>query len=402
MSTLIIEVCKIDDVLPHPNADRLEIIKVKGWAVVAQKGSFAKGEGCVYIPPDSILPKSLSDQLGITKYLTQLPPDENGVKPDFYRVRVAKLRGVPSYGTIMPVFDSTWKIGQDVSEILGITKYEPPLECVDGDAERPHPVFHRYFTLEHYENFPDLFQEGEEVVMTEKIHGMSGRVGIIREAKDDGTPILRFAAGSHDVRRKELQTQRKRRVQYGENGLPVTVSITDEETGEQKEKEVEWFYEETRKSQFWEVLEIRGMKKILLELCNGENNVIIFGELYGTQDMKYGLENGRTVFRVFDISVNGIYLDFDTKFAICHKHMVEMVPVLYRGPFSNKMVYKYVSGPTLLCEPEQAGKFKGREGIVITSVKERQVVTEKKVFERAALKAVSFEYQERRDGTEYH
>jgi len=55
-----------------------------------------------------------------------------------------------------------------------------------------------------------------------------------------------------------------------------------------------------------------------------------------------------------------------------------------------------------LCEADRAGKFKGREGVVILAVKERVVSLGTRFFERAALKAVSFEYLERKGGTEFH
>ena len=92
----------------------------------------------------------------------------------------------------------------------------------------------------------------------------------------------------------------------------------------------------------------------------------------------------------------------DAKTAACAKHGVAMVPIVYRGPYSKEAIEAQVSGPTTLCASNRAGKFKGREGVVITAVKERTVSTEKKFFDRAALKAVSFEYLERKDGTEYH
>ena len=61
-----------------------------------------------------------------------------------------------------------------------------------------------------------------------------------------------------------------------------------------------------------------------------------------------------------------------------------------------------MSGPTTLCPPDRAGRFKGREGIVIVPVHERAVATEGHVFDRLILKAVSFEYLERKGGTEFH
>lgn len=393
MSNLIIEVCKVDNVEKHPNADRLEIVHVKGWSTVVQKDQYKIGDKCVYIPPDSILPVTLSDRLGITKYLTEVPPELIGsmeVEPlPRYRVRVSRLRGFPSYGLIMKPDDPEWPIGKDVSVLLDITKWEPKQECVDGDAETPHPAFIKYFTLEHWQNFPDVIQDGEEVVVTEKIHGSNARIGIVRDCNDRGKMIWRFMAGSHDVRRKELQTQRKRRTLYTADGMP-----TDED----------FFFEITKRSRFFEVLDLPGSKDLLLHLCNGQNNVVVFGELFGDgiQDMTYGLKNGRWDFRVFDITLEGKYLNYDVKKAACDKYYVPMVPVLYRGPFNKEIIEKFVSGPTTVCSPEEAGSFKGREGIVITTTKERTASTEKKFFDRAAFKAVSFEYLERKGGTENH
>lgn len=31
MSSLIVEVCRVEEVRPHPNADRMAIARVKGW-----------------------------------------------------------------------------------------------------------------------------------------------------------------------------------------------------------------------------------------------------------------------------------------------------------------------------------------------------------------------------------
>src|SRR4051794_23031620 len=37
MSTLVVEVCEVKAVYPHPQADALEFITVKGWQVIVQK-----------------------------------------------------------------------------------------------------------------------------------------------------------------------------------------------------------------------------------------------------------------------------------------------------------------------------------------------------------------------------
>ena len=45
MSTLVIEVCKIDKIEPH--ADKLEFTVVKGWRTAVRKGEFKLGQKCV-------------------------------------------------------------------------------------------------------------------------------------------------------------------------------------------------------------------------------------------------------------------------------------------------------------------------------------------------------------------
>ena len=46
MSTLVVEVCEVKAVYPHPNADALEFITVKGWPVIVQKALGLKpGDG---------------------------------------------------------------------------------------------------------------------------------------------------------------------------------------------------------------------------------------------------------------------------------------------------------------------------------------------------------------------
>lgn len=177
MSTLIVEVCEVLKVEKHPNADKLAIATIKGWKTciaydpTTGKAQFASGDKCIYFPPDSVMPKELSDRLGITKYLAPTHKGPDGTRPPRFRVRAACLRGISSFGVIMATADNTeWNVGDDVSEYYGITKWDPPEQCTDGDAECPHPRFHEYIAIENWRNFPHIFQEDEEVVITEKIH----------------------------------------------------------------------------------------------------------------------------------------------------------------------------------------------------------------------------------------
>jgi len=177
MSSLICEVVKIKNITPHDNADRLEIIQVKGWSCISSKGKYKVGDEAVYIPIDSLIPFELSEKLGITGYLTNKIKDTQG-NIIAGRVKTVKLRGILSQGLIIDK-EPEWKLGDDVREILKIEKYEPP-ETGDGGCALKSKGFTQYpeFTgfpqytnIENFKNFPDIFEEDEEVVILEKIHG---------------------------------------------------------------------------------------------------------------------------------------------------------------------------------------------------------------------------------------
>lgn len=367
MSSLVVEVSEVKDSRKHENADRLSVVTVKGWQVCAGrdpetgKNQFEPGDKCVYIPPDSVLPAELSDKLGVTKYL-----GKNG------RVKAANLRGTKSFGLIMAPGDPAWEVGADVAAHYGITKYEPPVREFSkpgapcGGAEADHPAFHRYYDMENLRNYPELFREGEEVVATEKIHGTNVRLGVVWNPGHS----CQLAAGSHRMRRKEFCPETNKRCIY------------------------------------WGCLS-DGIKDLLWSLSGGFNqqkNVVLFGELYGdrVQDMGYGHAPGKTSFVAFDIAVNGLYLDHDQKACLFEQFSIPAAPVLYRGPFNFSALCELAEGPTTVCDPANVRGFSGREGIVITTARERTGDAYGKFFSRAQAKLVSFAYHSRKDGTEYH
>jgi len=114
MSSLIVQACKIEELYPHPNADKLEVARIKGWFIIVGKGEHKVGDLVSFIPIDSVLPKELVD-----KY--QLSFLKNG-----NRVRSLKLRGTISQGLILPLPEGKFKEGDDLKDILKITKWEPP------------------------------------------------------------------------------------------------------------------------------------------------------------------------------------------------------------------------------------------------------------------------------------
>src|SRR3954467_7004232 len=290
MSSLIVEVCRIEKVLPHPNADLLELAHIKGWQCVVPRGKYAAGSLVTYVPIDGVVPPELSERLGITKYLS------NG------RVRCAKLRGEPSFGVIMDVEDSSWAEGSDVRERYGITKYLPPLRPSAGDAAEAHPLFVSYTDVENLRNFPGVFAEGEDVVITEKLHGTNCRVAL-----GEGEPM----AGSMEVRRK--------RPAEGAEGSNI----------------------------YWFPTPLPGVNGLPGELAGSHAQVILFGEVFGSkvQNLHYG-GKGEFGFAAFDVLADGKYLDAPDFESACAAHGVPICPVVYRGPFSLDAVKAVSGGPT--------------------------------------------------------
>ncbi len=102
MAECIVEVCRIERVFPHSNADALELAHIKGWQCVVPLGKYRAGDLVTYIPIDSMIPVQHADRWGITKYLSVKSASSDMDMPvPAGRVRCARLRGEPSFGVII-------------------------------------------------------------------------------------------------------------------------------------------------------------------------------------------------------------------------------------------------------------------------------------------------------------
>jgi RNA ligase (TIGR02306 family) len=121
---------RIADILPIEGADAIEVAVVDGWKVVTKKGEYKPGDLAVYLEIDSWVPHELAPFLS----KGQEPREYNGVKGE--RLRTVKLRGQVSQGLLLSIEDvfpgadrKFWwsQVGVDVSEKLGIQKWEPEI-----------------------------------------------------------------------------------------------------------------------------------------------------------------------------------------------------------------------------------------------------------------------------------
>ena len=134
---------------------------------------------------------------------------------------------------------------------------------------------------------------------------------------------------------------------------------------------------------------------LVAKLAN-DRDLIVFGEVIGVQDLKYGCEKDAPGYRAFDVLdlKAGRYLDFDQFQEFCKTREIPMVPVLYRGPHDPAVVESLTNAKKPLMSVIDSKTL--REGVVI---KPTQEPDDYRV--RMALKHVSQHYLMRADGTEY-
>jgi len=343
VSDINVSVEQVAEVLVHPNADKLEIVKILGTQTIAPKGEYKVGDRVIFFPPDILIPPEVSQELGVQKYLKGCMLKGQKLP---CRVAACRLRGVPSYGFIIRA-NCDLPIGSDVSTHYQAEKYEPPnmdRRRFQGDCAADHPAFHRYTDIQNYYRYPTAIPDGMLVRMTEKIHGTNSRVGYI------GGSVM---AGSHKTNRKEFDAAGNRSL-YWRPWTPAT-------------------------------------QKLLIAL--GDHDVVVFGELYGPgiQDMDYGIVPGEVGYQVFDITIDGQYMNWDVLQAVCVVCGIATVPLLYSGPFSKTILDACTDGPTTLGSVRS--KFKGREGVVVTPLQE----THSDILGgRLILKNKSVDYLDRR------
>lgn len=149
----------------HPNADALELGKVGTYQVVVQKGLYKTGDEVVFAPEKSVLSGLIKSEF--EKYLV-------GVDND--RVKAVRLRNEISTGIIIPkslIPDfETYDLGVDISQELGISKYDPPIPTqLAGKVKRFDMPYIGSHDCEHANVYVNELINGERVVITEKVHG---------------------------------------------------------------------------------------------------------------------------------------------------------------------------------------------------------------------------------------
>lgn len=316
MSTFAVEVIKIKGFGKHQNADTLSITQVYSYPVIFRSGEFQIGDLAIYVPEEAVVPNH-----PIFEFLWKdKEPTER-----HRRVRAIKLRNIFSCGLLIPykkfidagLLPDGLPEGINVTELLGITKYEGPEPISMGGDNLSRPDYFPVFTeIENIRKYNNILTTNEEVVFTEKIHGSCSSFVF----KDD----LFLFSSHHNVKKPGS-------------------------------------------SNCWNLVAIKYQMEEKLRDIPG---IIIFGEVYGNIQKNFHYDSPKhssfVMFDAFDINVMS-YIEWDKVVEISAKLNLPLVPELYKGPYIGlEHAETFADGPTVLGNGKHI-----REGIVIRLIKER-------------------------------
>lgn len=352
MSDFSVKVVEIvEPVEDHPNADRLSIVRIGGYLCISAKledGShrYKQGDLVVYVPEGAVVPEYL-----LKPGFWNEEKDKGilaGSKGD--RVKAIRLRDIFSQGILFPVeyddrgsailsgADGSYifvKNGDDVAEHLGIIKYEPPIPiALSGEVTSIFGHTAKY-DFESIQTFPDLFEIGEEVIVTEKLHGTNFQAGYIPDLNNSEM----FFDGNLYVGSKGLSAKGFVLINNEDNSGNTYVknlkNLIDNGFGDRI--------------------------KALSERMGAP--IRVFGEVYGAGIQKgFNYGHNKPSFAVFDIQIDWKFVPFDMMVELAEELGVTVVPILYKGPYDLEELVKYRDGKDSLSNSNI------REGIVIKAI----------------------------------
>jgi RNA ligase (TIGR02306 family) len=317
MERKLASIRKISDIQPIENADMIELAIVDGWKVVVAKNVNHKvGDLVVYCEIDSFLPiKEEFEFLRKGSYKKMVDGTEG------FRLRTIKLRGQVSQGLILPIHTlpllEMVHEGQDVTEMLGIVKYEPPIPAeLSGKVKGLFPSFLRKTDEERIQN------------LSGEIETWKDKTFYVTEKLDGSSATFYYKDGEFGVCSRNLELL------------------------------------ETEDNTFWKFARQVDLENKMRDF---DVNISLQGELIGEgiQGNPYKIK-GQTVrfFNLFDIDLQE-YHNLSMFEGVCNRFGVEMVPILNKHfeMFDTvEDILEYADGKSVL-NPNF-----DREGVVIRSL----------------------------------
>lgn len=349
---------KIREIRPIEGADAIELAIINNWQVVVAKNVGHKvGDWVVYCEIDSFLPVREEFEF-LRKSSFKKMGDQEG-----FRLKTIRLRGQISQGLVLPIsvlegpdemkigiskqpwgdqlqlgpYDNALVIeeGVDVSEMLGIVKYEPPIPAqLAGKVKGYFPSFIRKTDEERVQN------------LTKEYEGWKDQRFYVTEKLDGSSATFYFKDGVFGVCSRNLEL-----AEPEEEFVPGMVMCED---GVERPKQENSFWKAAREMQIKEKLEKVGY------------NVCLQGELIGEGIQKNPYKfKGQAVyfFNAFNIDTQE-YLSFKEFTQLMAELSLPTVPILETDfilPNTIDQLLQYAEAKAVL------NPSFDREGVVIRS-----------------------------------
>lgn len=347
------------EIFPHPNADKMELGRVGTFQVVVGKGIYKTGDIVIFAPKRSILPPELreyyrNEDTG-TSYLRG---------PNSDRVGSIRLRGQESEGVILPkewvlIAHPGWStsvpMGVDLAAALGIEEYIPEIHSgsnqrrfqdgsvvqkVDDAVDMKKFVRH---DVESFRIFQNEFTPGEQVLVTEKIHGSQisvvkdrfGAVAVTSKGRAEKNLVLR----KYPVRKlwSGLTFWKKLKNLFGRAFSKYTREVNE----------------------YWKIAIDSGLISFVNREEFSGKEVQVVGEVIPFQTgYTYGLDK-RTV-KVFRLVVETQEMPYGS----WSRDGLSWVPVLYQGPYDLDKILPLAEGK----ETVSGNSLHIKEGVVLSPV----------------------------------
>jgi RNA ligase (TIGR02306 family) len=325
MERKLASIRKISDIQPIEGADMIELAIVDGWKVViAKEANHEVDDSVVYCEIDSFLPIKPEFEFLRKSSYKKLSDGTEG-----FRLKTIKLRGQVSQGLILPIREMmptliensesffAIEIHKDVTDLLGIVKYEPPIPAeLAGKVKGLFPSFLRKTDEERIQN------------LSGEIETWKDKTFYVTEKLDGSSATFYYKDGEFGVCSRNLELL------------------------------------ETEDNTFWKFARQVDLENKMRDF---DVNISLQGELIGEgiQGNPYKIK-GQTVrfFNLFDIDLQE-YHNLSMFEGVCNRFGVEMVPILNKhfDMFDTvEDILEYAEGKSVL-NPNF-----DREGVVIRSL----------------------------------
>ena len=208
---------EVESIEPIPARDRIVLAHLKGlgWQIIVKKGEFYPGDKCIFVEPDALMPEK---------------PEFEFLREKKFRIKTMKMAGVLSQGICFPVDilpTGVYKVGDDVTDVLGIVKYDEYGESEPKEVKEPQrkypaflmrwawfrrlvlpskkkvrgfPAFLKKTDEERIQNCPEILKDKRQFALTEKVDGCSLTAALVKTKTWYGKPTFEFILCSRTLR----------------------------------------------------------------------------------------------------------------------------------------------------------------------------------------------------------